>query len=86
MTIKKSYSSYAIIHGLLDSWMNGLADFRLKAWSIVAVGFTRVRAHGGRFPDYICPAGAIQEGKLTLTTKLTQKSNHSNTKSDHFFI
>jgi hypothetical protein len=26
MTIKKSYSSQAIINGLLDSWVNGLAD------------------------------------------------------------
>ena len=66
---------HAMTNGLLDSWMNGLADFRLKAWPIVAVGFTRVCAHGGRLPDYICPAGAIQRGIKSFWPALSGREN-----------
>ena len=58
-----------------ESWVSGLVDFRLKAWSLVAVGFTRVCAHGGRFPSCICPAGAIQRGIKSFWPALSGRGN-----------
>jgi hypothetical protein len=51
--------------------INGLADARLKAWSIVAVG----TAHGRRFPVYICPVGAIQRGYKSFGAALSGRGN-----------
>ena len=66
-----------------------LTDVLISDLWILNSGFGRLRKVTERFPTGACrpphQRSALQESKLTLATKLTQKSNHSKTRSDHFF-